>query len=249
MEDILYYRDHFNETAKQLNVDADLYSYSCKGKAYGYDCRATLGFYNTNNQKEYVLTDITLYFDTKDLNNAYEFFSDMFDGAVDYGMEPYAESNGGAVSWYVFEEGNITYRLSSASKLDYVTLNLKENPNPVNAQKTVLGKYKGLTLDPEGIVTCVNSYESGVLNISITNNTDEDMTLVNNPVLYEGADGDSFMSMTPMFMHFPEDDIVIHRKETVTLNIRLRDYGKLKAKDYLIKLDYLNIYFNLKEAR
>lgn len=251
MEDILYYIDHFNETANELNIDLDMYSVSYKSKAYGYECKAVLGFYDTNSDKEKTLSEIKLYFANKTINNPYEFFSDMFDGPTDSGEEPYAVSNGGAVTWYVFEDEKYVYKLSSASNDDYFTLTVKENINPSYCGKLTVSEYSGLrSVRPEELKVTLNSYDKGILNITVSNTSEIDIEININPSLYKGEGDDSFVSMNPLNLCIRNDEYIkIKSKEELNLDIKLRDFGKLNPNDYLLKLEPLELCFNLKEAQ
>ena len=163
-------------------------------------------------------------------------------------MEPYVASNGGAVSWFVYEDDDFQYKYSSGSINDYFTLNISRNENPGFTGDLKLGRFVGLESNKTDTYEAkVNSYDNGILNISLTNKTDEEMVL-NDLVLYE-MEGNGYYSMFVKGMQLFNDEIVIDAKTTNEYSVNLRRFGKLKPNQYIVKYGDVNIYFALKEDK
>lgn len=246
--DVLKYCECFGKTAKELELNEDEFYVYVDGQAFGVDCRASLMFFENLPDNKKGLSEINIYFKNKDFPQATDFFEEEFKGIVNVGMEPYVASNGGAVEWYIYEDENYQYKYSSGSENDYFTLSITKNENPGYMGNLVLGKFKGLeSNETDSYEVKVNSYDNGILNITLINKMDEEMVL-EELMLYEMEDN-HYVSMFTMGMRLYDDETVIDAKETKDYEINLRRYGKLKPNQYIVKHGDVNIYFALKEDK
>ena len=72
------------------------------------------------------------------IDDFYARLTDCYSGPSDAGMTPYAEANGGAREWYIFDAGAAEINISQGSKEDFVTVVISENKNPGYTGRLVL---------------------------------------------------------------------------------------------------------------
>ena len=247
-DDVLKYREMFGKTDEELGLKAEIYSASAAGKAFGVDCTASLMFTEDLPDGHRGLSQITIYFKNSNFPDAVSFFEEEFKGSINAGMEPYVAVNGGAVEWFEYEDENCRYTYSCGSNNDYFSLSIVRNENPGFTGNLILGKFKGLESNvTDRYETKLNSYDNGILTVTIRNKTDEDM-LLDNLMLYEMKD-DGYYSMFIKGMRLYNDEINLESNSTNKLSINLRRYGKLEPNQYIVKYGEVEIYFALKEDK
>jgi len=254
VDDLMDTTEWIGKTQDEIGLNMDEKEISCdvKGTFLGSKASGNVGFADKNENGQRIAGRVTLSIRKSSLYDFYNKLMDIYGGPIKEGMEPYAESNGGAVEWYTFDAGNVLIVISQGSKSDNVLVEIKENPNPSSTEKLVLrrtAESEIATLPLEMMIKAV-SYDNGFLTVAITNQTGSDMTYTDDFILAKSSDGgQTYAHLNKMgnknTIDCEPNTYEIADLETQELKCDLRQFGKIEAGMYMIIFDDANAEFQL----
>lgn len=219
-----------------------------QGRLLGEPAEGSVYLFEQNAAGERVISEINLYMYKPDFSVCFEQLKELYGGPVDYDMEPYAESNGGAVERYRFDAGPVLVSLAQASKRNYSTITFAANPNPGYQGTLQLKPARQELFGSSDLKLSAGKadFDNGVLTLHIQNTSGDVFTVTDTWTLYEKREDDGYDSMFPVGMMLrPEQSFELEDGAEMELLCDLRDYGKLIPGKYMIDLDGRCLEFEL----
>lgn len=135
VDDLLDCIDMLGKTATEIGIPIEVINTESKyftktyidGNIFGTKDYGVLYFDVVSNGKDdYLAESMWIHIKNAGYNECKRQLSERFGNPISEGDNPYVEIDGGAVTWAYYQHPNVRIRLSSASKRDYVEIQIEK---------------------------------------------------------------------------------------------------------------------------
>ena len=194
-EDILSVGDFIGKSYIECGLEAKLSDVIIKGDFFG---RAVKGkaWFLPNGGKILSMKQASFCISNSSIDDFYLKMNDRYNGPTDAGETPYVLSNGGAREWYLFDAGPAQIEISRGSRENFTSVTISENPNPTPGYTKQLQLKKcakdNRFLIGKTIQMRAETYQNGILTVSITNRSGTDCVCSGQYNLAQDRDGTGY---------------------------------------------------------
>ena len=252
LEDILSITGYIGKKYKDCGIvdEPDYSDVKFEGPFFGTMVMCNVWFAALNGEKCPCMQQASFTVKNFSIRDLYGRLMDRYSGPINFGMEPYVRSNGGARQWYIFDAGIALINISQGSREDFVCVNISKNPNPGYMGEPVLVKYREGLRSPFETRMELKAlrYERGILTVSVTNRLGEPSTYSDQYILAKNMDGTGYSHMIKKHLWVDDTEPAtyeIQPRETRELACDLRVFGKVEPGSYMLILDDMKTRFEL----